>query len=94
LNRNKLWIYFNNKKNALPIATSKNTIFYITSMIINIEDIIENYIFQMKKLINFLGKENVIISIVENGDSIDRTREYLIKFQNYLNSKQINSIQF
>lgn len=31
----------------------------------------------MKKLIIYLGKTNVIISIVENGDSKDKTRFYL-----------------
>ena len=43
----------------------------------------------MKKLINYLGFNNVIISIVENGDSVDNTRKYLENFQNYLNNKNI-----
>ena len=43
----------------------------------------------MKKLINYLGKNNVIISIVENGDSKDNTRKYLEDFQEYLNENQI-----
>ena len=89
LHRIKLWIYFNNKEIILPISSSKNTSFYITAMIVNIEDIIENYIDQMKKLINYLGYQNVIISIVENGDSKDKTRKYLIEFQKYLNRNKI-----
>ena len=43
----------------------------------------------MKKLINYLGENNVVISIVENGDSIDNTRKYLKDFQDYLNQKNI-----
>ena len=88
LHRIKLWVYFNSKEKTLPIASSKNTTFYITAMIVNMEKIIHNYIEQMKKLINYLGETNVIISIVENRDSMDKTREYLIQFQNYLNEKK------
>ena len=58
-------------------------------MIANMEGIIEVYIREMKNLINYIGEENVIISIVENGDSIDKTREYLEDFQKYLNQKNI-----
>ena len=43
----------------------------------------------MKKLINYLGKNNVIISFVENGDSRDNTRKYLEDFQDYLNENEI-----
>ena len=43
----------------------------------------------MKKLINYLGGKNVIISMVENGDSTDGTRKHLEEFQKYLNEKNI-----
>ena len=89
LNRIKLWIYFNKKEKTLPISTYKNTTFYITSNVVNIKNIIENYINQLKNLINYLGENNVIISIVENGDSKDDTRTYLREFQNYLSQKNI-----
>ena len=88
-NRIKIWIYFNNKEKALPISTIKNTTFYITAMVVNMEKIIVNFIEEMKKLIYFLGKENVIISIVENGDSKDKTRDYLRKFKTYLDKNKI-----
>ena len=45
----------------------------------------------MKKLINYLGEKNIIVSIVENGDSSDNTREYLSKFKKYLDSKLITN---
>lgn len=88
-NRISLWVYFNKKNKTLPISFSKNKIFYITSNIINMENIIENYIEEMKKLIDYLGDKNIIISIVENGDSADNTRIYLEDFKNYLNGKKI-----
>ena len=53
--------------------------------------IIKDYLLEMKKLINYLGEDNVIISIVENGDSTDNTTIYLKEFQNYLNKKNITN---
>jgi len=89
LNRIKIWVYFNKKEKTLPTATFRNTTFYITSNVVNIENIIENFIFQIKNLINYLGENNVIVSIVENGDSKDHTRILLKDFQNYLTKKKI-----
>ena len=89
LKRIKLWIYFNDKTKILPKASSNNTTFYITAMVVNIEPIIVNFIDQMKNLIIYLGKENVMVSIVENGDSKDKTQEYLKDFRNYLNENEI-----
>ena len=88
-NRIALWVYFNKKEKTLPISSSKNRIFYIASNIVNMEKIIDNFIGEMKKLIYYLGENNCIISIVENGDSIDNTRKYLEDFKNFLNSKNI-----
>ena len=89
LHRIKLWVYFNNKEKILPISSSKHTTFYITAMVCNMGSIIDNYINQMKKLINYLGYHNVVISIIENGDSKDKTRQYLKEFQEFLNKKNI-----
>jgi hypothetical protein len=89
LNKTYLWVHFNDKNKTLPISSSKRKKFYITSNIFNMENIIEHYIHQMKKLISYLGEKNVIVSIVENGDSKDKTREYLKEFKNYLNDKKI-----
>ena len=58
-------------------------------MISDMESIINNYIKQMTKLINYLGEQNVIISIIENGDSKDQTRKYLRDFQQYLNKNKV-----
>ena len=89
INRIKLWVYFNDKSKTLPKMFSSNTTFYITATIVNMEGIIGQYLNEMAKLIHYLGKENVIVSIVENGDSLDNTAFYLKQFQKYLNEEKI-----
>jgi hypothetical protein len=89
INRIKLWVFFNDKSKTLPKMASLNTTFYITATLLNIDYIIKDYIKEMIKLINYLGKENVIVSIVENNDSTDNTTEHLILFQDYLNKHNI-----
>ena len=94
----KYWIEFIDKDALLSINNNNknkdnNTIYYISAVIYNIEPIIKDWIDEMKKLIDFLGKENVIVSIYENGDSTDKTRKYLKFFENYLiNHKVVNVI--
>ena len=89
ITRVKYWVYFNDKSKTLPKMSSSNTTFYITAAIANVESIIQNYIKEMIKLINYLGKENIIISIVENNDSLDNTTFYLEQFKNYLDKQKI-----
>ena len=89
ISRIKLWVYFNDKSKTLPKMSSSNTTFYITATLLNMDHIIKDYIKEMIKLINYLGKENVIVSIVENNDSTDNTTEHLILFQDYLNKQKI-----
>ena len=89
VNRIKIWVYFNKKESTLPNASKGNIKFYITSNVVNIQNIIENYLTELKKLINYLGEKNVIVSIVENGDSTDNTRKYLKEFRYYLLRKNI-----
>ena len=90
----KYWVYFEDN----PFDDSKNpnknkTMFYISAVIYNMEPIIQDWISEMKQLIDYLGKDRVIVSIVENGDSKDKTRKYLNYFENYLiNNKVINII--
>ena len=86
---NKLWIFFNEKEKILPLSTAKKTKYYITACILNMEPIIEDYINEIKKVMKYLGEKNIIVSIVENGDSKDNTRKYLSQFKDYLNSKDI-----
>ena len=85
----KFWLFINSKEKVLPLSTSKNVKYYITSCVFNMEPIIADYINEMKKLINYLGEQNIIVSIVENGDSTDNTRDYLKEFKQYLDSKNI-----
>jgi hypothetical protein len=89
INKTKIWVYFYDKSKTLPVSYSKNTSFYIASALSDAETIITHYINEMKKLINYLGEKNVIISIIENGDSTDKTREYLKDFKIFLDQKKI-----
>ena len=89
VNRIKLWVYFYKKENTLKKASVRNTTFYITSNVVNMKSIIQIYLSELKKLIKYLGEQNVIISIVENEDSIDNTRLYLEDFKQYLLKKNI-----
>ena len=100
----KFWIFFANKEKLLSFNTNTNTtnnsnstnnktIYYISSIVYNIEPIIKDWIDEMKKLIDYLGPQNVIVSIYENGDSTDKTRKYLNFFESYLiNHKVVNII--
>ena len=100
----KFWIFFANKEKLLSFNTNTNTtnnsnstnnktIYYISSIVYNIEPIIKDWIDEMKNLIDYLGPQNVIVSIYENGDSTDKTRKYLNFFESYLiNHKVVNII--
>ena len=90
----KYWVLvednpFDNSKNP----SQNKTIYYISAVIYNMEPIIKDWISEMKQLIDYLGTDRVIVSIVENGDSTDKTRKYLHFFENYLiNHKVVNLI--
>ena len=87
----KFWIYFTPKEEILPSDTDNNTKYYICSIICNAEKIIVDWITQLKLLIDYLGKDNVYISIVENADSKDTTAKYLSEFKNYLDENNIKN---
>lgn len=63
--------------------------YYICANLYNNENIMEDWITQMKYLISYLGTTNVYISIFENGDSKDLTAAYLNNFTIYLNQLNI-----
>ena len=92
----KYWVLiednpFDNSKNP----SQNKTIYYISAVIYNMEPIIKDWISEMKQLIDYLGRDRVIVSIVENGDSTDKTRKHLKFFENYLiNNKVVNLINF
>ena len=87
----KFWIYLSPKENVLVSDSINNTKYYICSIICNAETIIVDWISQLKLLINYLGKENVYISILENADSKDNTAKYLSEFKNYLDENNIKN---
>ena len=81
--RTNLFIYFEKRENLL--ATRSNHTFYIVSMFKNNEEILHDWVAQAKLLISYLGATNVYVSIVENGDSTDKTPDILRDFESYLN---------
>ena len=90
----KFWINFSKKEKILSMINqnNNNTKYYICSVIYNMEPIIKDWIFELKKLMNYLGNDKMIISIIENGDSTDNTRFFLNEFQKYLNSNNIPNL--
>ena len=91
LYRIKFWIYFTSKEEILSSDNINNTKYYICSIICNAETIIVDWITQLKLLIDFLGKNNVYISILENADSKDNTGKYLSEFKKYLDENNIKN---
>lgn len=83
----KYFIYFTPKSYLI----NPNEKYYIAANLYNNEEILPDWISEMKKLISYLGEQNVYISIYENGDSNDKTVEYLKDFRTYLNSKNISN---
>ena len=81
----KYFIYFLNKKDLI----SKDQKYYITANLFNNELIIKDWLIQIKLLINYLGTQNIYVSIFENGDSNDTTIEELNNFRIYLNNLNI-----
>lgn len=74
-----------NKKDLI----SKGQKYYITANLFNNELIIKDWLIQIKLLINYLGSQNIYVSIFENGDSNDTTIEELNNFRIYLNNLNI-----
>ena len=84
-------IYLTSKEEILPSDDENHTKYYICSIICNAETIIVDWISQLKLLIDFLGKDNVYISILENADSRDNTPIYLSEFKKYLDENNIKN---
>ena len=87
----KFWIYLTSKEEILSSDDENHTKYYICSIICNAETIIVDWISQLKLLIDFLGKDNVYISILENADSRDNTPIYLSEFKKYLDENNIKN---
>ncbi|MCQ2819180.1 MAG: glycosyltransferase family 69 protein, partial [archaeon] len=85
----KYFVYFKNKDTLINPKDK----YYICANLCNNEHILPDWIGEMKKLINYLGTDNVYFSVYENGDSKDKTQKYLKEFKEYLDDKNIpNSI--
>ena len=80
-----LFIYFYPKSHFID----KEEKYFICANLFNNENILPQWIRELKKLIFYLGINNVYISIFENGDSKDKTAFYLNNFHEYLEEKKI-----
>jgi hypothetical protein len=78
----KLLIFlWNDQFSYLNTSELKSYRYFIAANLYNNEDILKDWTNELKKLINYLGKENCLVSIVENGDSTDKTPIILENFK-------------
>lgn len=63
--------------------------YFIAALLYNNEDIVSNWGFQMLHLTAQLGIDSIYVSIVENGDSTDRTAMELNRLESDLQSLKI-----
>lgn len=73
-----------------------NHYFYITALFWNNEDILPNWTHQILKVIdNHMDPNKVFVSIVENDDSTDDTKDMLLEFKQKLENRGIkNNFEF
>lgn len=89
----KISIFFYDQ-NILPASYSvkvKQKKYFICANLFNNTNIIDDWTSEMYKLISYLGKENVFVSILENGDSKDDTAQKLENFKSFLNQEGIRN---
>jgi hypothetical protein len=82
-------VYNDNKQEIL-----NEEYYYITSLLYNNELILDNWIDELKKFLLLVSKEKVYISIVENKDSKDKTKEKLATFQKWCNENNYKNTFF
>jgi hypothetical protein len=73
-------------------TTIKTKKYFICANLFNNEPIMEDWTVELKKLINYLGKEKVYVSILENGDSKDNTAKKLNEFKSELNEMNVQNL--
>ncbi len=82
-------------ENYLP-ASYKDKIrtkkYFICANLFNNEDIMDSWTSELLKIVDYVGKENVFISILENGDSKDKSQEMLNEFEKKLNHMGIKNL--
>jgi len=76
-------------KNYHKVVHSKK--YFICSNLFNNEIILDDWTQELKKLIDYLGKDNVYVSILENGDSTDNTGKKLNDFKSELDKMNVQN---
>jgi len=87
--RLSIWLIDDNFSQYFQSIPNKK--YFICANLYNSEIILDDWTKQVLRLTDHIGKDNVYISVFENGDSNDTTRSKLNKFQEDLISKQINN---
>lgn len=64
--------------------------YYIAANLYNNENILPTWIYEINRFIDYTGKENIYISIVEN-KSTDKTKKILSKWKSDLDKKGVNN---
>lgn len=80
--------------NYLPVYNQqlvRQKKYFICANLFNNELILDDWTSEMLKLVYYLGKENVYISILENGDSTDSTSLKLNSFRSTLDNLEIKN---
>jgi len=85
--------YFYLKKDDVVLLTPLITkrYYFIAALLMDNEKIMINWNKELLKFIEIIGNDYVYVSIIENGDSEDRTREYLENLQDILNKMNIKN---
>jgi hypothetical protein len=79
--------YFYDKDKNLVLLQDK---YYIAANLYNNEQILSTWTYEINRFIDYIGKENIYISIVEN-NSIDKTKEILLKWKSDLDKKGVKN---
>jgi len=87
----RLTIWYIDDNYSYLFQSIPNKKYFICANLFNSERILDDWTKQVLRLTDHIGKDNVYISIFENGDSNDTTLIKLNKFREDLISKQINN---
>lgn len=79
------------KKDVVLSAPLTKRYYFIAALLKDNEKIMMNWNSELLKFIEIIGYDYIFVSIIENGDSMDHTREYLKNLKYILKSKNINN---
>jgi hypothetical protein len=69
------------KKDVVLSAPPTKRYYFIAALLKDNEKIMMNWNSELLKFIEIIGYDYIFVSIIQNGDSMDHTREYLKNFK-------------